>query len=59
MQDPLAVSLDQIRRIRSVACGQQHTLILSESGQVLAFGDNTHGQLGQCSVSFSENPILV
>ena len=28
------------------ACGRQHTLVLTQQGQVYAFGENLHGQLG-------------
>lgn len=38
-------SLDQ-QRIVSVACGSQHTLCLSEDGQVFGFGANQCSQLG-------------
>ena len=33
-------------RVSAVACGLHHTLLLSTSGQVFAFGSNSHGQLG-------------
>lgn len=33
-------------KIKSVACGLDHTLALSVSGRVYAFGSNTTGQLG-------------
>ena len=32
--------------IKQISCGPTHTLILLESGEVLAFGSNTNGELG-------------
>jgi len=29
-----------------IACGSHHTIILTETGSVYGFGQNTHGQLG-------------
>ena len=37
--------------IRSVMCGGQHTLALDTDGNVHAFGDNQHGQLGDGSTA--------
>ena len=36
----------ETRTIKQVACGQMHTLALTDNGLVLAWGDNTKGQLG-------------
>ena len=33
-------------KIVSISCGLHHTLLLTSSGHVLAFGSNSHGQLG-------------
>eukprot|EP00117_Sycon_ciliatum_P024625 scpid45440/ scgid20626/ Protein RCC2; RCC1-like protein TD-60; Telophase disk protein of 60 kDa len=33
-------------KVRQAACGRGHTLVLTESGLVFAFGDNKAGQLG-------------
>jgi alpha-tubulin suppressor-like RCC1 family protein len=32
--------------IIEIACGQSHTLLLTEGGQVFSFGRNAYGQLG-------------
>eukprot|EP00854_Cymbomonas_tetramitiformis_P000397 gene397-751_t len=32
--------------LKQVACGEAHTLVLTAGGQIFAFGDNVHGQLG-------------
>ena len=34
------------RRIRSIVCGEQHSVLLSQSGSVYACGCNDYGQLG-------------
>lgn len=36
----------EIEDVRSVACGQSHTVVLRRDGTVLSWGDNKHGQLG-------------
>jgi alpha-tubulin suppressor-like RCC1 family protein len=33
-------------RVAQVACGERHTLLLTDHGHVFAFGDNSNGQLG-------------
>ena len=43
---PGRVPLHNNIKISSISCGLHHTLLLTSSGQVLAFGSNTHGQLG-------------
>jgi alpha-tubulin suppressor-like RCC1 family protein len=46
--------------IVSMACGAQHTLVVTNNGQkVWAFGSNTEGQLGQGNRSMSEEKIRV
>jgi len=30
----------------SVACGQQHTVVITFSGRIFVWGSNKHGQLG-------------
>ncbi|XP_030207014.1 probable E3 ubiquitin-protein ligase HERC3 isoform X3 [Gadus morhua] len=34
------------KRIIQVACGDQHSIVLTEDGQALSWGSNTRGQLG-------------
>ena len=36
----------ETRTIKQVACGQMHTLAVTDNGLVFAWGDNTKGQLG-------------
>lgn len=46
-------------RIRLVSCGSQHTLCLTEEGQVFGFGCNAEGQLGTGTLSpYEESPVL-
>ncbi|KAF3422566.1 hypothetical protein E2986_04085 [Frieseomelitta varia] len=35
-----------LRNIESVSCGQYHTIAVAKDGNLYAFGDNKHGQLG-------------
>ena len=32
--------------IKQIACGENHTIILTNNGQVHSFGNNEYGQLG-------------
>ena len=41
-------SLQQARlRVREIACGHAHTVLLTEDGEVLSCGSNERGQCGQ------------
>mmetsp|Transcript_14397 Transcript_14397/g.35955 ORF Transcript_14397/g.35955 Transcript_14397/m.35955 type:complete len:2085 (-) Transcript_14397:337-6591(-) len=42
-------------RAKQIACGENHSLILTESGEVYAFGSNVHGQ---CGVYYSTGDVL-
>lgn len=46
--DYFAARVDALetRTVKQVVCGQMHTLAVTDSGLVLAWGDNTKGQLG-------------
>lgn len=46
-------------KIKSVACGLDHTLVLSNSGRVYAFGSNTTGQLGFGDRRSTPYPTLI
>ncbi|XP_022653995.1 probable E3 ubiquitin-protein ligase HERC4 isoform X2 [Varroa destructor] len=50
-------SMERIR-IEQVASGRNHTLILSESGQVYSCGSNSHGQLGRPEVGVRKPEII-
>jgi hypothetical protein len=43
---PLAVAGLASRKIKQVACGGMHTLLLDEAGKLLAFGSGANGRLG-------------
>ena len=40
------LNLDENERVKSLALGDSHTLILTNVGRLIAFGSNQHGQLG-------------
>jgi hypothetical protein len=42
----LPFQISNIQNIKSVACGQNHAVALSSSGEVVVWGDNTSYQLG-------------
>lgn len=41
-------------RVRDVALGYDHLIILTRGGQVLSAGDNTRGQLGRVTININE-----
>lgn len=45
--------------IVQVVCGDEHTLCLSDAGQVFAFGSGSHGQLAQGGVKNLRVPVPV
>lgn len=42
-------------KIVQVACGEQHSMALSEAGQVFVWGANNNGQLGDPEAKDAEN----
>ena len=44
---------------KAVACGYEHTAILTTHGTVLTFGNNYYGQLGDGTTSFKNRPVTV
>ncbi|XP_076177966.1 secretion regulating guanine nucleotide exchange factor isoform X2 [Ptiloglossa arizonensis] len=50
-----------LTNIQDVVCGQHHTVAVTETGTLYAFGDNKHGQLGLDIDTFSKTsfPIKV
>ncbi|KAL2842351.1 hypothetical protein BJY01DRAFT_236032 [Aspergillus pseudoustus] len=49
-------------KVSQIAAGDYHSLLLTKEGDILAFGDNSFGQLGKQfdpSLSFSDRPIPV
>jgi len=49
--EPEPVNFVQGRRANRVACGAQHSLVVTSGGEVFVFGDNTRGALGLTSES--------
>ena len=48
-----------LTNMRDVSCGQRHTIAVTENGDVYAFGDNKHGQLGLDTNTFSKTSFPV
>jgi alpha-tubulin suppressor-like RCC1 family protein len=56
---PVQVSLPSGTTVTAIAGGGYHSLALTSSGQVLAWGYNLYGQLGNGSNTFSSTPVQV
>jgi alpha-tubulin suppressor-like RCC1 family protein len=56
---PVAVSLPSGITVTAIAGGQFHSLALTSTGQVLAWGSNSYGQLGNGSTTNSSTPVAV
>jgi alpha-tubulin suppressor-like RCC1 family protein len=54
----LVTSLDGIR-IRSVACGRQHTVAVAENGSLYTWGKNSNGQCGLGHTNNVLSPVSV
>ena len=46
-------------KVKSVSCGKEHTIALSEFGEVYSFGLGSKGQLGIGSLENSTQPVIV
>jgi hypothetical protein len=56
---PVAVSLPSGTTVTAVASGSDHSLALTSTGQVLAWGYNGSGELGNGTTTNSSTPIAV
>jgi alpha-tubulin suppressor-like RCC1 family protein len=47
-------------KVQEVACGENHTVVLTRSGEIYTMGNNTRGQLGTGPPSRGSNvPVLL
>jgi alpha-tubulin suppressor-like RCC1 family protein len=53
---PLRIILPEEGKIKSIAAGNNHTLVLYENGQLWGFGDNSEGELGLGDISAQRTP---
>jgi alpha-tubulin suppressor-like RCC1 family protein len=56
---PVKVKLPRGTKVTSVRAGCTFSLALTSAGQVLAWGDNLYGQLGDGTTSDSDTPVRV
>jgi alpha-tubulin suppressor-like RCC1 family protein len=56
---PVSVKLPAGTKVTAIAAGCDHSLAVTSTGQVLAWGDNAYGQLGDVSTTRSEVPVTV
>src|SRR5450759_4373963 len=56
---PVVVSLPSGTTVTAISAGSDHSLALTSSGQVLAWGDNAYGELGNGSITNSSTPVAV
>jgi alpha-tubulin suppressor-like RCC1 family protein len=56
---PVQVSLPSGTTVTAIAGGQYHSLALTSAGQVLAWGDNSFGELGNGTINSSSTPVSV
>jgi len=58
---PLLLRMTSEVRIRTVAAGARHSVLISDEGKIFTMGDNTHGQLGfpktRCRIMAEPEPI--
>jgi alpha-tubulin suppressor-like RCC1 family protein len=56
---PVPVSLPTGTTVKAITAGEAHSLALTSTGQVLAWGFNAVGQLGNASTTDSDTPVPV
>jgi alpha-tubulin suppressor-like RCC1 family protein len=56
---PVKVTLPKGTKVTAVAAGCYHSMALTSTGTVLAWGDNSHGELGNGTTTQSDVPVKV
>jgi alpha-tubulin suppressor-like RCC1 family protein len=56
---PVEVKLPAAAKVTAIAAGCHHSLALTSTGQVLAWGDNAYGELGDGKATQSDVPVEV
>ena len=46
-------------KVTDVVCGKEHSLLLTEHGQVFSWGGGSRGQLGHGNLASEDKPKLV
>jgi alpha-tubulin suppressor-like RCC1 family protein len=56
---PVPVSLPAGTKVKAITAGEAHSMALTSTGQVLAWGFNAVGQLGNATTTDSDSPVPV
>jgi alpha-tubulin suppressor-like RCC1 family protein len=54
-----SLNIDGLGPVKSVTCGEDHSFLIDENGNVFAFGNNGKGQLGLGNIWEIEKPQLI
>eukprot|EP01125_Pyxidicula_operculata_P011631 TRINITY_DN3812_c0_g2_i2.p1 TRINITY_DN3812_c0_g2~~TRINITY_DN3812_c0_g2_i2.p1 ORF type:complete len:2464 (-),score=554.47 TRINITY_DN3812_c0_g2_i2:160-7446(-) len=56
---PHLVSFFSSKKVVKMSCGLNYTMVMTDTNQLFAFGNNTHGQLGLSNTHMQPTPQLV
>jgi RCC1 and BTB domain-containing protein len=56
---PQKIDLNNNQIIKSISCGQYHSLLLTTAGDIYAFGYNNFGQIGNGNQTNQLNPVKI